>query len=213
MFITAGIRYDYEKAALSYRDSLLAHGANQFFGYHDWSEKHAYAAWLPKFSVLQKWNEQLSIYLNISKGYKAGGYNIISNEMTTQIVELEYNKESLWNYEIGAKYFSANGRFNINGAVFCIDWRDQQIFVMEMMGPMIKNAGDARSIGGELDLSWECIPQFIYFLSSGYSNSEYYNHQTKEYKGNKIVMAPEFTMNTGISYSGKIKSPFLKSLW
>lgn len=72
MFVTAGIRYDYEKASLSYRDSLLFHDAEQFTGYHDWDEKHAYAAWLPKFSVLQKWNEQLSTYLNISKGYKAG---------------------------------------------------------------------------------------------------------------------------------------------
>ena len=93
---------------------------DRFTGYHDWDEKHSYAAWLPKFSVLQKWNEQLSTYLNISKGYKAGGYNIISNEMTTQVVELEYDKESLWNYELGAKYFSVNGRFNMNGALFTL---------------------------------------------------------------------------------------------
>lgn len=46
--------------------------------------------------------------------------------MTTQVVELEYGKESLWNYELGAKYFSANGRFNLNGALFYIDWKDQQ---------------------------------------------------------------------------------------
>ena len=210
MFVTAGIRYDYEKASLSYRDSLLFHDAEQFTGYHDWDEKHAYAAWLPKFSVLQKWNEQLSTYLNISKGYKAGGYNIISNKMTTQVVELEYGKESLWNYEVGAKYFSVNGRFNMNGALFYIDWKDQQIFVMEMMGPIIKNAGDARSIGAEIDLSWECLPRLVYFLSSGYSNSEYYYHLTKEYEGNKIVMAPEFTMNTGASYTQAIKSSLFK---
>ena len=41
--------------------------------------------------------------------------------MTTQVVELEYGKESLWNYELGAKYFSANGRFNMNGALFYIE--------------------------------------------------------------------------------------------
>ena len=131
--------------------------------------------------------------------------------MTTQVVELEYGKESLWNYELGAKYFSANGRFNLNGALFYIDWKDQQIFVMEMMGPIIKNAGDARSIGAEIDLSWECLPRLVYFLSSGYSNSEYYHHLTKEYEGNKIVMAPEFTMNTGVSYSKTIKSLLFKS--
>ena len=51
----------------------------------------------------------------------------------------------------------------MNGALFYIDWKDQQIFVMEMMGPIIKNAGDARSIGAEIDLSWECLPRLVYF--------------------------------------------------
>ena len=211
LFVSAGIRYDYEKASLTYRDSLLFHGASKLEGYHDWDEDHSYASWLPKFSILQKWNEMLSTYVNVSKGYKAGGYNIISNEMTTQIVKLDYSKESLWNYEIGAKYFSPNGRFNMNGALFYIDWKDQQIFVMEMMGPIIKNAGDARSLGAEIDLSWECMPQLIYFLSSGYSNSEYYHHLTKEYEGNKIVMAPEFTMNTGFAYSKNVRSSLFKT--
>jgi len=211
LFVTAGLRYDCEQAALSYRDSLLFHGSDQFTGYHDWDEDHSYASWLPKFSILQKWNEQLSTYVNVAKGYKAGGYNIISNEMTSQVVQLDYDKESLWNYELGAKYFSPDGRFNLNGALFYIDWKDQQIFVMEMMGPIIKNAGDARSLGAEIDLSWECLPQLIYFLSSGYTNSEYYHHLTKEYEGHKIVMAPEFTMNTGFAYSRKVRSSLLKA--
>lgn len=67
-------------------------------------------------------------------------------------------------------------------------------------GSEYKNAGDARSIGGEMDLNWELFPNLTYFLSAGYSNSKYYHHLTKEYEGNRIVMAPEFTGNTGIAY-------------
>ncbi len=211
VFVTVGLRYDYEKASLDYRDSLLFHGANSFSGFHDWEEDNSYSAWLPKFSVLKKWNGQLSAYASIAKGYKAGGYNIIANDMTSQVVKLEYDKETLWNYEIGTKYFSQNGRFNVNAAIFYIDWKDQQIFVMEMMGPIIKNAGDARSFGAEMDLTWECMPHLTYFLSSGYSNSEYYHHLTKAYEGNKIVMAPEFTLNTGFSYQKKVKTPLFQS--
>ncbi|WP_255469447.1 TonB-dependent receptor [Butyricimonas hominis] len=211
VFVTVGLRYDYEKASLDYKDSLLFHKANSFSGFHDWEEDNSYSAWLPKFSVLKKWNGQLSAYASIAKGYKAGGYNIIANDMTSQVVKLEYDKETLWNYEIGTKYFSQNGRFNVNAAIFYIDWKDQQIFVMEMMGPIIKNAGDARSFGAEMDLTWECMPHLTYFLSSGYSNSEYYHHLTKAYEGNKIVMAPEFTLNTGFSYQKKVKTPLFQS--
>ena len=211
VFVTVGLRYDYEKASLDYRDSLLFHGAKDFSGYHDWEEDNSYSAWLPKFSVLKKWNTRISAYASVSKGYKAGGYNIIANDMTSQVVKLEYDKETLWNYEIGTKYFSRNGHFNVNAALFYIDWKDQQIFVMEMMGPSIKNAGDARSFGAEMDLTWECLPHLTYFLAAGYSNSEYYHHLTKEYEGNRIVMAPEFTMNTGFSYQKKVDISLFKS--
>ncbi len=205
MSFTAGLRYDYEKAELNYRDSMLFEGASRFMQYHDSKENKEFRDWLPKFSLLQKWNERLSLYLSISKGYKAGGYNIIVNDMSSQRVSLEYQKERLWNYEAGLKYFSRNKKFNLNAAAFYIDWKDQQIFVMGMMGPGIKNAGDARSIGGEIDMQWEFVPALTFLFSAGYSNSKYYHNIDQSHEGNRIVMAPEFTGNTGLMYRKPIK--------
>ncbi len=212
MAVTAGIRYDYENAALTYRDSLLFSGDAAFGPFHASDKKSDFHAWLPKFSFMQKWNDRVSLYLSIAKGYKAGGYNIIANEMSSLLTDLGYDEEKLWNYELGFKYFSPAGTFNLNAAVFYIDWKDQQIFVMGMMGPSIKNAGDARSIGGEMDLNWELFPNLTYFLSAGYSNSKYYHHLTKEYEGNRIVMAPEFTGNTGIAYQKALRTSWCRTL-
>lgn len=209
--ITAGIRFDHETVELTYRDSLLYPGESRFTGYHDWAETRDFDAWLPKFSLMQKWNTALSTYFTIAKGYKAGGYNIISNEMSSLLVKLGYDREVLWNYELGTKYFSRNNHLNINAALFYIDWQDQQIFVMGMMGPSIKNAGDARSIGAEVDLNWEFLPRTTCFLAAGYNDSEYYRHLTAEYHGNRIVMAPEFTLNTGFSYYHPLRSRYLRT--
>lgn len=209
--VTAGIRYDYEKANLDYRDSLLFTGSSRYTGFHQTKEKHDFAAWLPKFSLLQKWNKGFSSYLSIAKGYKAGGYNIISNEMTSQLTDLDYDAEELWNYEIGLKYYSPRKKFSLNAAAFYIDWKDQQIFVMGMMGPSIRNAGDARSIGGEMDLRWQLFPHLTYFLAAGYNDSKYYHHLTKAYEGNRIVMAPEFTGHTGLTYAKSVKVSWLRS--
>lgn len=210
--LTAGIRYDYEKAKLTYSDSLLYSNTSSYALFHDSPEENqAFKAWLPKFSVLQKWNDNLSAYISIAKGYKAGGYNIIVNEMSSQLVDLGYNEEKLWNYEVGVKYFSSNRKLNVNASLFYIDWKDQQIFVMGMMGPTIKNAGDARSIGAEADLSWEFLPYLTYTLAAGYNNSEYYHHLTSKYEGNRIVMSPDFTVNTGLSYRKPVKVRWLKS--
>lgn len=211
MSVSAGIRYDYEKSNLTYNDSLLYTGFSKYDKYHFTDESSDFKTWLPKFSFLQKWNDALSLYATVSKGYKAGGYNIIVNEMSSQLVDLGYKEEKLWNYELGLKYFSPSGKFNINAAAFYIDWRDQQIFVMGMMGPNIKNAGDARSIGGETDFRWEFIPHFTYILSAGYSNSKYNHHLNKNFEGNRIVMAPEFTGNTGLMFQKAVKANWCRS--
>ncbi len=211
LFITAGMRYDYERAELDYRDSIQMTGGRMILFHNSPEEDMEYHEWLPKFSILQKWSDHFSGYATISKGYKAGGYNIIVNEMSSQLVNLDYDKEELWNYEIGIKYFSPRKKFNINASLYYIDWKDQQIFVMGTMGPSIKNAGDAQSIGGEFDLKWEFLPNLTYSLATGYSNSKYYRHDTPDYEGNRIVMAPDFTVNTGLTYNKVIHSPWLKS--
>lgn len=211
MTFTAGLRYDYEKTELNYNDSLLFSGNNRYSSYHDTHEKRDFDAWLPKFSLLQQWNSQLSLYLSVSKGYKAGGYNIISNDMSSQLVQLQYDKEVLWNYELGVKYFSPNQRLSLNAALFFIDWKDQQIFVMGMMGPALKNAGDAHSIGYEADLHWEFLSGLTYFLSMGYTHAQYYHNANKSHEGNKIVMAPEFTGNTGLRYHKKINASWCRA--
>lgn len=211
MSFTAGIRYDYEKSALAYQDSLLFSHSSRYKGFHYSDENQDFKSWLPRFSLLQKWNENLSLYLSISKGYKAGGYNIIVNEMSSQMTKLAYDEEKLWNYEAGLKYFSSNHKFHLNAAAFFIDWKDQQIFVMGMMGPSIKNAGDAHSFGGEMDLRWEFIPRLTYMLSAGYSNSKYYHNLEKSHEGNHIVMAPEFTGNTGFIYHQPVKVSWFQS--
>ncbi|WP_419015312.1 TonB-dependent receptor [Odoribacter laneus] len=206
MVLTAGLRYDYENVHLNYQDSLLLTGSSQFEAYHSSKKDKSFAAWLPKFSFLQKWEKGISLYANVAKGYKAGGYNIIVNEMSSKFVDLGYEEEELWNYEIGLKYFSPRKKFNLTAALFYIDWKDQQIFVMGMMGPSIKNAGDARSFGGELDLQWEIVPRLTYTFSAGYNHAEYYHHLTQAYEGHRIVMSPEFTGHAGLSYQMPLRS-------
>ena len=211
MALTAGLRYDYEKSNLNYQDSLLFSSSSRYKQFHSADKNKGFKTWLPKFSLLQKWNDNLSLYLSVSKGYKAGGYNIIVNEMSSQMVKLDYDEEKLWNYEVGVKYFSSNRKFNLNAAAFFIDWKDQQIFVMGMMGPSIKNAGDAHSYGGEMDLRWEFLPNLTYILSAGYSNSKYYHNLEKSHEGNRIVMAPEFTGNTGVMYNKFVNVSWFRS--
>ncbi len=205
--LSVGLRYEFENSDLDYHDDIQVTG-NWVENWHKSNDNTNFSALLPKFSLMQKFNNT-SLYATVGKGYKAGGYNIIANEMSTRIIDLSYDSESLWNYEIGAKYMAPSKKFKANISLFYLDWRDQQIFVMGMMGPSIENAGDAHNYGVDGDINLNLLnvqaqnSSHILDLrvAAGYTHATYYRNDTKEHVGNRIVMAPDFTGDVSINYS------------
>jgi len=78
----------------------------------------------PRFVLNWKPSESLSTYLSASKGYKPGGVTFLE---VPPFPTVAYNEESLWSYEVGAKWRAENGRFSVNAAIFLMDWDDLQI--------------------------------------------------------------------------------------
>lgn len=214
LFITAGIRYDIEQNRVRYQDSRVRTNGTTDTLFHDTKTARE---WLPKFSILQKWNDRMSSYFTVSKGYKAGGYNIVLNMMRNN---LSYESEYTWNYELGYKYVSKSQNFRLNTAVFYIDWTNQQLFQMEMNAALIKNGGDAYSTGAEMDVQWRFHKNFTYNLAFGYTHAEYADytgtdamtHKPYNYNNNYLPMVPEFTFNTGVIYNKNITTRWLRSI-
>ncbi len=82
---TLGLRYDYTKSKISYNNvgnlSLLFSIMGQDALAHVLSlyrrgEKADFSQMLPKFGLTYKLNDGSNIYANVSKGYRAGGFNI-----------------------------------------------------------------------------------------------------------------------------------------
>lgn len=219
LFITGGIRYDYERADLNYQEIKSFVKGPDAIGTPVDTDK-VFKEWLPKFSILQRWNDQSSTYITASKGYKAGGFNIVADEENDN--RLDYDNEYTWNYELGYKYFSRNRKLRFNACVFYIDWKDQQIFEMQTNAAVIKNAGDAFSTGAEVDLQWQFLRDFTYNLALGYTHAEYTDYKTKgtsngqpiviDNRGNRLAMVPEYTFNTGVRYSRNIQKSFVRNI-
>ena len=74
-------------------------------------------------------NDNLNAYASVSRGYKPGGLTIFEADGST----IPFSKESLWNYEVGAKWRGADGRLQVNGAFFFMDWEDLQIPSVEIL--------------------------------------------------------------------------------
>jgi outer membrane receptor protein involved in Fe transport len=74
-------------------------------------------------------NEDFTGYVRAASGFRIGGLNdtITATAFFGIDIPSSYAPDSLWNYEIGAKVALFDRRVLLDGAIFHIDWENQQL--------------------------------------------------------------------------------------
>lgn len=189
---TLGLRYDYLHTGIHYESSAyMAMTANMMGQKATYTLRSAlnektnddYNQFLPKLGLTYRLdNQQSNIYATISKGYRAGGYNIqmfsdiLQTELnanrqqalrgdydvphTTEDYEkvnqtISYKPEVSWNYEVGSHLNLFNHALHLDFSAFYMKVKNQQLSVMAGnygFGRMMVNAGKSHSCGIEAAL-------------------------------------------------------------
>lgn len=156
---TLGLRLDYEKATLDYRNftstSCSLYDGNDEFVFkkkididNNDTTSQSFFEFLPKVNFLYRLGRynQTSLYLSVAKGYKAGGFNtqMFSDILQQQLMKefgvtmgkpydinevITYKPEHSWNYEVGSHLESRDSKFAADIALFYIDCRNQQLTI------------------------------------------------------------------------------------
>jgi outer membrane receptor protein involved in Fe transport len=222
------LRWDYEHTAMDYYSHcdagyttwhMLSDGTREVYRYDPVkiNEKgkmsQSFNQLLPKLTVAYTLNDA-RIYANVSKGYKAGGFNAqmfsdVLQQRVRSIMGLgmaydpadivTYKPEKSWDYEIGAKTSWLNHRLNADVALFFIDCRDQQLTMFpsgSTTGRITTNAGRTFSRGAELSMTYEPTHELTFRASYGYTHATFrrYNNGIEDYKGNRVPYAPSNTL-------------------
>ena len=147
------------------------------------SRSKTYTQLLPKVGFTYNLGENLgNVYALVSKGYRAGGYNIqmFSDVLQTELnahqqdamrgdydVEhtaqdydnieqtISYKPEESWNFELGTHLNIFGGSTHFDAALYYMQIRNQQLSIMEPnsnYGRMMVNAGKSHSCGIEATL-------------------------------------------------------------
>ena len=147
------------------------------------SRSKTYTQLLPKFALTYSFDENIgNIYALVSKGYRAGGYNIqmfsdilqtelnahqqdamrgdYDVEHTTQDYDnieetIAYKPEESWNFELGTHLNLFGGSTHFDLAVYYMKIRNQQLSQMSPeynYGRIMVNAGKSHSLGLETTL-------------------------------------------------------------
>lgn len=230
--LTAGLRLDYEHSsldymnagALHYRFTLTMPDYKLIETRLEGKEKLDYIEPLPKLALSYSLPYGGNLYLSLSRGFKAGGYNtqmfsdILQNQVQSDIMAdlgmggghggsvsaaysvgeiISYKPEYSWNYELGGHFNFLDGRVRADAALFYINCTDQQITVFpngETTGRMMTNAGKTRSLGAEVSVT-AALNGFEAGLSYGYTNAEFTSYDNGvEDYGGKKV--PYIPLNT-----------------
>jgi outer membrane receptor protein involved in Fe transport len=246
--VSAGLRLDYEYVSLEhYTNSVfnlamkavpnvpLPSKSDTIAG----NEKMDFTQLLPKFSVRYEKSGKI-VYASVSKGYKAGGYNL---QMFSDLIETKmlpsqldginetdkldiqkstsFRPEYSWNYEIGGRISLLDSKINLGTTLFLLDIRDQQIveFAPKGQGRMIKNAGESQSRGVEFEVDIHPFRCFGIGLSYGYVESKFTEYRERitdtsfvDYSGKYVPFAPKQTLSLTAIYTIDFKNSFIDRL-
>lgn len=190
--LTLGLRFNVDKVKIEYDAlaymNMTGGTAERQATYHLTSHvvdsrSKTYTQLLPKFALTYSFDENIgNVYALVSKGYRAGGYNIqmFSDVLQTELnahqqdamrgdydVEhttadydaieetISYKPEESWNYEVGTHLNLFGGSTHFDLALYYMQIRNQQLSVMipgSNYGRMMVNAGKSHSCGLEATL-------------------------------------------------------------
>jgi iron complex outermembrane receptor protein len=189
-------------------------------GGHDISGSRSERAFTPQVTLEYDVNSDVMVYASYTRGFKAGGFDPRSNNKAF----FEFEEESATAYELGTKSVIADGRGEINVALYRTNYDDLQISQFDGgVGFNVGNADETRVQGIEVDGRWLISERLsasyglalLDFEYLNFPNGNCYADQpgardhdndpstppTCDYTGKEGVYTPDYTVNVTFDYN------------
>jgi iron complex outermembrane receptor protein len=209
--LTLGARYTSENQDFS--GTTFVGGTD--FGTFPASQSFTKTTW--RVAVDHHFAADLMSYISANRGFKSGGYNLITVAGTDAFLP-----ETLDAYEIGLKSEWLDHRVRVNAAAFLYNYKNIQIEVPVAGGTTTVNGPAARIKGIEAEIQAKPLEELTVSAGITYLNGKYTAYPNAlaigplggsgvvDATGNYTVASPKVTANVGGSYlinlpSGKIE--------
>ena len=139
------------------------------------TDENSWNKFNPAFTVAYSPFDDINLYGKVSTGYRAGGYNVRATNV--EAFRSPYDQENLTSWELGWKTQWMDQSLRFNGAVFYMQYEDQQVPQFEAgsggASNRIVNAGESTVSGLELELAWLPALGLSVTASYGYQETRY----------------------------------------
>lgn len=193
--LTTGLRFERRSADYTDNSSLDLSPDDDMFG--------------GQISINHALNPAQNIYATLSRGYKAGGFNL---SPTLAEDRRAYDPEFLLNLEVGMKAMLLDYRLSLNVSAFYSKRDDMQVSTSVQEDPtdpltfvfFTGNAAEGKNYGLEADWLYQINRNWNFHGSLGLLNATFSDYVTVDdnFNGRKQAHAPDYTFNLGMSYLG-----------
>jgi len=157
-------------------------------------------------SYRHSFDDGLSAYVSLSRGYKAGGFNL----GVVPEGRREFAQEFMWNIESGVKALWFDGTLLFNGAIFYSRRNDQQVRTSVQLMPndpasfifFTDNAAEGRISGIEAEFRWMPAEALEFYTSVGLLDAEFADFEDAggSLSSRDQAHAPNYTLALGGMY-------------
>ena len=159
-------------------------------------------------ALTHEFSDRVSGFAGISRGYKAGGFNLGVVPQGRR----DFGREQMWNVETGVRTTSANDAIRFSATLFYSERDDQQVSTSFQLDPndpvsfvfFTDNATGSTSMGLEGDIRWYPSESWMWYLNLGLLNTEFDDFVTAEVdnSGRELAHAPSYTVAAGVAWHG-----------
>jgi outer membrane receptor protein involved in Fe transport len=167
-------------------------------------------------NISPKWrlNDDVLLYLTVSEGYKAGSYATLSASTFQQFLPI--TQESVMAYELGTKASFAEGRAQLNMAVFHYEYEDKQLLsklsdVTFGLLRVLQNVPESTIDGVEIELTARPVEPIVFTLAGTYMDGkidEFTGMNSggvqADFSGSALPSTPEWQGSADIEYQFEI---------
>jgi iron complex outermembrane recepter protein len=192
--LTGGLRYQIDRiqrdGVSNYADDPIAFD-------------ETFSALLPKVSLAYEFNPEWTVGAMVSRGYNPGGVslNISSGEW------MEFEEESIWNYEIFTRTSLLDDRLMVNANVFYMDMKNAQFNIpvtianSSVTQSYTINAEKAHGYGMEVEANYQLLDNLVLKAGGGLLKTEIDEIDSNvAYEGNEFAKSPGYTLTLGASW-------------
>jgi len=156
--------------------------------------------------IAYNFSDDLTLYGNVSEGFRSGGFN--SKSSIDGGAPVDYQPEEIISFELGAKSMLLDNRLTLDAAIFYSEYSDIQIRGAAGGGitaVFTGNAGEAEMKGIEWQLRWALTDSLTFNFSGDVIDTEITSLgdviNTDVVVGDLISFVPDYSFSLGMDYS------------